>query len=109
MTGAAIALVTALGLGSVCATRDAVAADAGAGPSLPACVQVTTDSRYVPYGYNHVVVLRNGCSRTAVCRVATDVNPEPQSVTVPASTALEVTTFMGSPSATFVAHVTCKL
>ena len=84
------------------------ASDVGA-PSMPACVQVTTDSRYVPYGYNHVVVLRNGCSKPATCSVATDVAPQPQAVEVPKGATVEVTTFMGSPQQGFVAKVSCKM
>lgn len=83
------------------------AADAGAA-SMPACIHVTTDSRYVPYGYNHVVIVRNGCSKPASCSVATDVAPQPQAVEVPASATVEVTTFMGSPQQGFVAKVSCK-
>ena len=83
------------------------APDAGAA-SMPACIHVTTDSRYVPYGYNHVVIVRNGCSKPATCSVATDVVPQPQAVEVPARATVEVTTFMGSPQQGFVAKVSCK-
>lgn len=81
----------------------------GPAPAIPACVSVKTDSRYVPYGYNHVVTITNGCARESTCAVSTDVNPETRSVDVPASETREVTTFMGSPSATFTAKVSCKL
>lgn len=83
--------------------------DAGAPPPLPACVQVTTASRYVPFGFNHIVTLTNGCSRAATCTVATDVNPATQTVEVPAAATIEVTTFMGSPSSVFTARVGCRL
>jgi hypothetical protein len=86
-----------------------VLAAAGPGaPSMPACIHVTTDSRYVPYGYNHVVILRNGCSKPATCSVATDVAPQPQTVEVAAGSTVEVTTFMGSPQQGFTAKVSCK-
>jgi hypothetical protein len=86
------------------------AEDAGAPPtSLPACMLVTTDARYVPYGYNHVVILKNGCSKAATCSVATDVNPQAQSVEVASGTTAEVLTFSGSPAQTFAAKVSCKL
>ncbi|MBX3208490.1 MAG: hypothetical protein KF764_25825 [Labilithrix sp.] len=88
----------------------AEAADAGApAPARPACIGVATDARWVPYGYDHVVVLANRCDRAATCAVATDVNPEERSVDVPAGRAVELTTFMASPSATFVARVSCAL
>lgn len=88
---------------------NAEATDAGAPPSIPACVQVTTSSRYVPYGYNHVVIIKNGCARAATCDVATDVNPERQKIEVPSAGSVEVTTFMGSASSTFTARVSCTL
>ncbi len=85
------------------------AADAGAPSSVPACIQVQSEARYVPYGYNHIVHLRNGCDRAATCTVATDVNPKPQTVDVAAASAIDVTTFMGAAAQTFVAKVTCVL
>lgn len=83
-------------------------ADAGAS-SLPACISVATEARYVPYGYNHIVLLKNGCSKAATCTVMTDVSPQSTSVEVAASTSVEVVTFMASPAQTFHARVTCKL
>ena len=83
-------------------------ADAGAA-TLPACLAVTTEARYVPYGYNHIVYLRNGCSKPATCTVSTDVNPQPQTVQVPVNQTVAVTTFMGSPARTFVPRVSCTL
>ena len=84
--------------------------DAGAGAAaLPACVSISTQARYVPYGYNHVVILKNGCSKIAKCTVATDVNPQPTSVEVASAATIEVLTFAASPAATFKAQVTCAL
>jgi hypothetical protein len=85
------------------------AADAGAPAPLPACIGVKTDARWVPYGYNHVVIVTNGCSRDAACSVSTDVNPDAQKVNVPRAQSVELTTFLGSASSTFVAKVTCSL
>jgi len=105
----ALAVVTSVVVVSA-ALPDARAADAGApAPSLPACVAVSTASRYVPYGYNHIVSVTNGCARDADCLVSTDVNPQQRAVAVAARQTAEVTTFMGSPSSTFTAKVTCKL
>jgi hypothetical protein len=95
--------------GIAVASASAQAADAGAPSSLPACVQVATRSRYVPFGYNHIVAVTNGCTRAATCSVATDVNPEAQSVEVASNATAEVLTFMASPSSTFVARVSCRL
>ena len=106
-----VSILALLGAAIVVPSTNASAADrdAGAPSSVPACVQVSTSSRYVPYGYNHVVTLTNGCTRAASCVVATDVNPERQSANVPAGSSHELVTFMGSPSATFVARVSCQL
>ena len=79
------------------------------GGTLPACVSVRTEARYVPYGYNHVVVLKNGCSKAATCSVATDVNPQSSSVDVASSATVEVLTFSASPAQAFTARVTCTL
>jgi len=88
-----------------------LAADAGAPPPspIPACVRVETQSRWVPYGYNHIVILENGCSKPAACTVSTDVNPDKQKVEVASGTSVEVNTFMASASATFTAAVACNL
>ncbi len=84
-------------------------ADADPVASLPACIGVGTEARYVPYGYNHIVRLTNGCSKAATCSVSTDVNPQATSVDVAASSAVDVLTFTASPAQTFHARVTCKL
>jgi hypothetical protein len=97
LTGGAVVLVIRL----------ASAADAGA--ALPACVLVKTESRYVPYGYNHIVVITNGCSKAARCSVATDVNPTRQSVEVAPASTVDVTTFQGAAASSFVASVSCSL
>jgi hypothetical protein len=83
-------------------------ADAGAA-ALPACVSFSTEARYIPYGYNHFVVLKNGCSKAATCSVATDVNPQVTSVEVASAASVDVLTFRASPVRSFHARVTCKL
>ena len=84
--------------------------DAGGGGSvLPACISVATQARYEPYGYNHVVILKSGCSKPAACRVATDVNPAPISVEVAAKATVEVLTFTASPAQVFTPIVSCRL
>ena len=93
----------------IAASAGAEAQDAGAQSPLPACISVGTDARYVPYGYNHVVILKSGCSKPATCTVATDVNPQPVTAEVAANTSVEVLTFSGSPAQAFRARVTCKL
>ncbi len=83
-------------------------ADAGAAV-LPACVSVTTEARYIPYGYNHFVVLKNGCSKAATCTVTTDVSPQATSVEVASAASVDVLTFRASPVRSFLARVTCRL
>jgi len=102
------ALVLAVAL--VGASSGARAADAGApSPSLPACIGVRAEARYVPYGYNHVVILTNGCSKAATCRVSTDVSPQPVTAEVAAGTTVEVLTFAASPASSFTPRVSCTL
>src|SRR5687767_12052255 len=85
-----------------------LAADGGAPPSaIPACLTVATESIYVPYGYNHIVRLKSACPKPITCQVSTDVNPEKQTVAVAPNTTVEVTTFLGAASQTFVARVGC--
>jgi hypothetical protein len=92
------------------ATSASAQSDAGAGSAaLPACISVGTEARYVPYGYNHVVLLKNGCSKVATCSVATDINPQATSVEVASAASVEVLTFTASPARVFHARVTCKL
>jgi hypothetical protein len=84
------------------------AGDAGTG-SLPGCIQITASARYVPFGYNHVVDVKNGCSKVAACSIRTDVNPQPIAVEVAPGVTSEVVTFVASPSQTFTPNVTCVL
>ena len=107
--GAALFLTSVASIASIVVAASAAAQDAGAPSALPACISVGTDARYVPYGYNHVVLLQSGCSKAATCTVATDVNPQPITAEVAPSASVEVLTFSGSPAQAFRARVTCKL
>lgn len=112
MRGVSIKVVLSFALLALAIAPAAYAADAGAPappPPVPACIRVSTESRWVPYGYNHVVILENGCSKAATCKVSTDVNPQVQTAEVEASKTVEVTTIMASPASTFVAKVNCAL
>lgn len=107
-----VGLLVALAVAALAmAGAPARAADAGApAPApVPACVRVATESRWVPYGYNHVVILENGCSKAASCKVSTDVNPQAQTVEVDIAKTVEITTIMASPASQFVAKVSCTL
>jgi hypothetical protein len=111
MRGWSLKAVLAFGLLAVAIAPAADAADAGAPapPSLPACIRVATESRWVPYGYNHVVILENGCSKAATCKISTDVNPQVLTAEIEPTKTVEVTTIMASPASQFVAKVTCSL
>lgn len=104
----ALLVLAPLALGLL-ASAPSEAADAGAPTGLPSCVQVATESRYVPYGYNHIVHVRNACTQAAACVISTDVNPEAQRVEVAAASTADVTTFMGANASAFVAKVSCTL
>lgn len=109
MIGGSVVALSFAALAFALSASTASAQDAGAPSVLPACIAVSTDARYVPYGYNHVVILKSGCSKPATCSVATDVNPQAISAEVAAGTTVEVLTFSASPARAFRARVTCKL
>lgn len=103
------ALVLVASSSSVAAPTDGGAADAAADAPVPACVKVSTNARNTGLGFNHIVTLANGCEKKAVCTVATDVNPTPQTAEVAPGATTEVLTFLESPASTFVAKVACVL
>jgi hypothetical protein len=111
MRGWSLKAALAFGLVAVAIAPAAYGADAGAPspPALPACIRVATQARWIPYGYNHVVILENGCSKAATCKVSTDVNPQVQTAEIEPTKTVEVTTIMASPASQFVAKVTCSL
>lgn len=107
LAAALVALASAAHADDAGAKSDAGAkGDAGA---VPACIKVTATTRYVPYGWSHIVGLANGCTRDASCTVSTDVNPEKQTAQVPKGGSVEVVTFLSSPSQTFTPVVACTL
>jgi hypothetical protein len=83
------------------------AADDGA--ETLSCVRWRSEARYRNFGYDHVVILQNGCDAPAICSVKTNVNPEPISADVAPGEQTEVLTFRGSPASTFDARVQCAL
>jgi hypothetical protein len=101
--GAWIALVLAA---LACATT---AARPRMGEPMPTCVRWAAESRYRPYGYDHVVHIHNSCDVVAMCSVITDVNPERIQAIVPAQSAVEVVTWVGAPGREFTPSVSCLL
>lgn len=83
----------------------------GAAPVVersPDCMRVWPEARYVPYGYDQIVHLRNDCRTQAVCDVSTDVNPTPTEVAVRPGEQVEVLTMRASPSREFTPDVECR-
>jgi hypothetical protein len=80
----------------------------GADSSL-ACVASWGESRYRNYGYDHIVHVRNRCQKPVLCRVSTNVNPDPVEGTVAPNEERELLTFRGSPAREFVPKVDCRL
>ncbi|RLB45852.1 MAG: hypothetical protein DRJ42_29015 [Deltaproteobacteria bacterium] len=81
----------------------------GDGDGQPTCIEHRGEARYRGYGYQHVVIIDNGCDQDARCEVATDVTPESQNVDVPAGETKEIITRNGSPSRAFEPRVSCSL
>lgn len=77
--------------------------DAAAGP----CVTWRQEARFVGVAYNHLVHLANRCDKAAVCRIKTDVNPQPATVSLAPKEKKTHLTFRGSPARTFKADVVC--
>jgi hypothetical protein len=80
---------------------------AGAEPKSSGCVTARAEAPYRGSGYDHLVKLTNACEKPVNCRVSSDVNPEPVSITVPAKGQSEVLLWRGSPASTFKARVSC--
>jgi hypothetical protein len=76
---------------------------------VPDCITYRGEARYGALGYNHIVVITNGCPSDARCTVSTNAAPDPLSVRVPKGETKEVTTLLGSPAREFTPHVTCTL
>jgi len=88
----------------------AVASAPGRAPApVTTCVGHWLEARYRPFGYDHIVHIRNKCAKTAACTVTTDVNPQPTQVSVAPNTEVEAVTWVGSPAQTFSANVACQL
>lgn len=88
----------------------ALLASAGVALAQPSdrCLTHSTEARYGAYGYDHVVVIRNGCDEGATCTVTTSSNPTAQTVRVAAGATERVVMFRGSPAREFSANVDCQ-
>jgi hypothetical protein len=77
--------------------------------ATPACIKSRGEVRARVIGYDHIVVIENGCDKRAACVISTDVAPEPIDATVEPKQKVELTTFRGSPASAFKPKVECKL
>ena len=77
--------------------------------TVPACVKWKTEARYRPYGYDHLVHIKNECELTAKCEVSTNVNPEVQKAEIKPREEKTVITYLGSPWRAFEPIIECKL
>ena len=91
---------------SVCAHVSADDGERGPPPAAD-CVKVSSEARYVAYGYDHVVTLENTCEKAMRCEVSTDVNPTPATVELATGETKSVLTYRGSPASEFKAKADC--
>jgi hypothetical protein len=100
---AAILLLSFVGLIYGLGPRQAVAAD-----DKKPCIYYWGEARYV-IGYDHIVHVVNKCEAEANCTLTTSVNPQPEVFNVAPGEHRVITTWRGSPSATFAINLDCKL
>jgi hypothetical protein len=77
--------------------------------SLPDCIHVRKEARFVVTGYDHLVHVKNECTKAATCQVSTDVTPERHEIRVAVDEEKTVLTRRGSPAREFTAQVSCEL
>ena len=104
----AIALWTALCCGSAVTTASPDASATSQVIRIERCVQSRGIARYRGVGYDHIVIVDNGCDVPVACAVATNVDPKPIGVTVGAHRSQRVITRRGSPARAFKPKVTCQ-
>ncbi|MCA9582660.1 MAG: hypothetical protein KC416_12755 [Myxococcales bacterium] len=71
------------------------------------CVDVSKSTPYRNYGYDHVVTLKNGCTKAVSCSVTTNTNPDESKATLSPDETKSITMFRGSPAREFEAKVRC--
>lgn len=82
---------------------------AQAGNNAGACVEVKGSVRNEGYGWAHLVTLRNGCDKSVVCEVWTNVDPTPRyTLRARPGESDEVVTRHGSPAREVSADFSCK-
>ena len=101
---AAILLLSLAGLIYGLSPSPAVAADDKQQP----CIYYWGEARYV-IGYDHIVHVVNKCEVEANCTLTTNVNPQPEVFSVEPGEHKVITTWRGSPAASFAITLDCKL
>ena len=94
---------------SIALVSAAPAAHADETGDHPSCIVVSGTARYGAYGYDHIVTVRNGCERDAVCSVTTNVNAQAARLNVAASASADVVMWRGSPAREFAPRADCTL
>ncbi len=74
----------------------------------PSCIQSRPEARYLGFAWDHFVVVRNTCDKSAACSVSTSANPNPIAFTVPASETRAILTFRANPSREFTYDLRCS-
>lgn len=75
--------------------------------SVSECVSVETQAIYGAYGYDHHVILHNGCDKTVRCEVTTSSNPDATTVTLVKNQTQDLLMFRASPAREVSANVKC--
>jgi hypothetical protein len=70
-------------------------------------VRAWSEARYSGAGYDHLVYVANDCVAAISCATWTDVNPEPQALSIAPGETVVALTFRGSPASTFIPYLSC--
>ncbi|MCH2110516.1 MAG: hypothetical protein MK135_14435 [Polyangiaceae bacterium] len=71
------------------------------------CVDWKKEVRYST-GFDHIVRLTNNCSKSVICKISTNINPQVHRRSLEPKQKAQVMTYRGSPSRVFTAYVDCE-
>lgn len=74
----------------------------------PACVRARGEARMQAFGWDHLVVVENGCASRLVCEISTNVNPVPTTISIAPNETRDTLMWRGSPARAFSARVDCE-
>lgn len=77
-------------------------------PPPETCIVVSAEVRRQSYGYDHFVILRNGCEVERECWVSTDVSPAAVYLLVGAANEVRLLTTRGAPRRSFSVTARCE-